>query len=511
MPVDWLDRLGFSEAPVLEEEPVQEYNLNAAQVQELCRTNLDFLAATCMPIIFKYFFPHTFLSIWQWLLDRIHKVRDFSQLAIGLPRGFGKTMLIKLFIIYCILFTKRSFILVICGTRPKAINIISDIMMMLGESNIKKIFGYWRLGEINDKEDLKRFGFRGRNIIIAGAGKGSDIRGLTLNNERPDIMIFDDIQTREEANSETVSEGIETWMFGTAMKAKSPEGCLFIFVANMYPTKYAILKKLKQSPLWQKFIVGGILADGKSLWEDLQPIEQLVKEFENDLSIGQPEVFFSEVLNDENATVNHLIDISKLPPYPYQEDEVYTGDFIVIDPATDKKDSDAISIGYFRIFDTLPVLIEVEEGRYSPGETISRSLKMGLRNNCRFIAVESNAYQYSLLYWFGYICQQYAISGFQFEPVYSGIAAKNQRILEMFKKLRAKEQFYHPRTRVQVNAQITGFNPLRRDNTDGILDLLTYGPKVIELYGPVIVSMNIIEEQDYNKIPVRSVLETACF
>ncbi len=104
--------------------------------------------------------------------------------------------------------------------------------------------------------------------------------------------------TRADADSETVSTNLETWMFGTAMKAKSPEGCLFVFIANMYPTKWSLLRRLKHNPTWMKFIAGGILADGTSLWEDLQPIAQLLREFENDLSAGRPEIFYAEVLND---------------------------------------------------------------------------------------------------------------------------------------------------------------------------------------------------------------------
>ena len=104
---------------------------------------------------------------------------------------------------------------------------------MLSERNVQQVFGDWKLGAETDRQDLKRFGFRGRNIILMGAGAASDIRGITLENQRPDIMIFDDIQTREDADSETVSKNLETWMVGTAMKAKSPHGCLFIFIANM--------------------------------------------------------------------------------------------------------------------------------------------------------------------------------------------------------------------------------------------------------------------------------------
>lgn len=490
---------------------VTENAFDTLEVQQACKADLDFLAALCMPTVFKYLFPRVFKGIWEWLLSYVSLPRDFSQLAIGLPRGFGKTMVIKLFIIYCILFTKKTFILVICGTQGKANNIIFDVMAMLDEPNVKKVFGWWRTGEVVDRQDMKQFGFRGRNILLIGAGAQSDIRGITRNNERPDVIIFDDIQTREDADSEVISSQLETWMFGTAMKAKSPEGCLFIFIANMYPTKYSLLRKLKQSPTWVKFIAGGILADGTSLWEDLQPIKQLLKEFENDLSVGKPEVFYSEVLNDENATVNHLIDLSKLPPYPYLDSDISEGNFIVIDPSTDKVNADAVTIAYFQIYDLKPVLQEIDEGRYSPGETISRALTMAIRRKCQLIGVEAQAYQYSLLYWFEVTCRQHGIEGIRAEPVYSGSTAKNSRILTMFKALLAGEIFIHPNCSAQTNAQISGFNPGRRDNTDGLLDCITYGPKMIELYGPIIFASATLEDQEYNSIPVRSEYEIACF
>jgi len=497
--------------PAPEPETVQESTFQTSQVEELARESLDFLAALAMPVVFRYLFPPVFKSIWTWLLSYVSRARDFSQLAIGLPRGFGKTMLIKIFVLYCVLFTKKKFILIICGTQTKANNIISDIMSMLGESNIKKVFGDWKLGAETDRQDLKRFGFRGRNVIIMGAGAESDIRGITLENERPDVMIFDDIQTREDADSETVSAKLETWMVGTAMKAKSPHGCLFIFIANMYPTKHSLLRKLKHNPTWTKFIAGGILSDGTSLWEELQPIEQLLKEYENDLAMGRPEVFFAEVLNDENASVNNLVDLNKLPEYPFQQDDIHFGNFIIIDPATDKPGADAVSICYFEIHNGYPVCKKIVEGRLSPGDTIAESLKIALSKNCRIIAIESNAYQYTLKYWFEFICAQRGIIGIEAVEVYSGSYSKNSRILNMFKQLLAGEIFVEPSCKAQVNLQISQFNPLKRDNTDGLLDCLTYAPKVIEMYGNLLLASTIIEEQEFSKVQIRSELETSPF
>ena len=76
------------------------------QVQESAKNSLDFLAALAMPDTFKYLFPPVYKAIWEWLLTYVHKPRDFSQLALGLPRGFAKTALAKLFLLYCFHFQK---------------------------------------------------------------------------------------------------------------------------------------------------------------------------------------------------------------------------------------------------------------------------------------------------------------------------------------------------------------------------------------------------------------------
>lgn len=516
-----VDSLGFSAAdkekaaqahpPKESSAGVLDAAFNRDQIHNLARESLDFLAALAVPAVFSFLFPPVFHAVWKWLLSYVHKERSFAQLALGLPRGFGKTTLIKIFILYCILFTEKKFILVISNTASLAENILSDIVDMLEESNIKKIFGDWKLGITKDTQAIKKFGFRGRNITLAALGAGTSLRGLNIKHERPDVMIFEDIQTREEAESEVQSKALETWMIGTAMKAKSPKGCMYIFVANMYPTKWSILRRLKSNPTWTKFISGGILAGFVSLWEELQPIEQLMAEFENDLAMGHPEIFYAEVLNDETASTNNTIDISRIPLYPYQDNDIPVGNFIIIDPATDKKGSDLVSIGYFEVHNAYPVLRYLVEDRLSPGDTIRKALELALLHNCRLIAVESNSYQYSLLYWFEVITNQLGIQGIECVDVYSGVLSKASRIITMCKSLLAGELYVHPSCRPAVNAQLTQFNPLKRDNTDGLLDLLTYASKVLEQFGEFVQSNTVMQEQEFGNIKIWDVCDTSSF
>lgn len=483
-------------------ETTEQLGASSDQIQALARQDLDFLAALIMPTIFTFMYPPVFKAVWTWLLEYANQPRTFPQLALGLPRGFGKSTLMKIFLIYCILFTNKKFILVIGATAKLAENIIADVMDMLEEPNVKAVFGDWRLGVEKDTQNVKKFGFRGRNISIVAAGAETKVRGLNLKNERPDVILMDDMQSRECADSPVQSESLESWMVGTLMKTKSPTGCMFLFIANMYPTKLSILRKLKANPTWIKFIAGGILADGTSLWEELQPIEQLHKEFQNDLAMGRPEIFYAEVLNDENVSANNLVDLARLPTVPYEEGDIAGGNFIIIDPANDKIDSDEVSVGYFEIYNAYPVMMEVSEGRYSPMDTIKVALKYALTNNCRLIVVEGNAYQYSLLYWFKFVSQQMGIQGIECVPIYSGSRAKNARILEMFKAYQAGELFALDDAKLALHMQITQFNPLKRDNTDGILDLMTYAPRVVQEFGEFVISGNILESQEYEAMEV---------
>jgi hypothetical protein len=474
----------------------QDSFADATEVVSIARNDLNFFAALSLPEIFKYFFPPIYLAMWTWMCEEIQKGRSFQQLAIGLPRGFAKTLLIKLFILYTILYTKRKFIIVISENEAKAVSIISDVADMLNEPNIRAAFGDWNIGLQTDQLAKKVFGFRGRNIILKAAGAGTGIRGITEKNVRPDLMIFDDIQSREDSESDNLSANLEKWMIGTAMKAKSPEGCLFVFIANMYPTRGSLLRKLKANHNWIKFIVGGITEDGQSLWEELQPLTQLLREFQNDLASGHPEIFYAEVLNDENATVNNLVDLSLVPDFKYQNGDIPQGKFIIIDPANFKTHSDSTAIGYFEVHDGYPYLMRLIEEKLSPGDTIRKAITLALDTQTAIVAIESNAYQATLNYWFEFICRQLGIQGIQPVEVYSGSAAKQGRIMSMFKQLVKGEVGMHPDVRPAIYLQISQFNPLRRDNIDGALDLLTYAPKVLELYNTEILNSNIITEQE---------------
>lgn len=508
---DWMKAIGEDreelnlEDVLISEPSHQEVAVERDQIEALCRADLNALAGIATPDMYQYPFPNILLSAWMLLCQTAIKTRDFAQIALGIPRGFGKTTMTKLFVLWCILFTKKQFILVVASTATLAENIIADISDMLSQPNIVAVFGDWTLGRETSRTDLKKFGFRGRNIIIAGIGANGSLRGLNIKNARPDVMIFEDIQTAEDAKSLTISESIETWMIGTAMKAKSPHGCLFIFNANMYPGPNSILKKLKKNHKWIKFITGAILEDGTSLWPEHRSIFELIEEFENDTASGHPEIFLSEVMNDTEVAINTSVDLSKIRRWPYSEGELPQGKCVIIDPASgkgiasvkNKRGLDPTTIMIMEVYDSIPAFTKVVVDQFSPGNTILQAILWCLTYNIKVVIIEDNSYQATLLYWFTEICKQKGITGIVALPVSSAGVAKNGKISNALKALMAGEIIIHDSIRSLVTNQIANWNPMKRDNDDGILDCIGFAPKILELYSSEICTAEHLET-DYD-------------
>jgi len=485
--------------------------VNPLEAINTAREDLNFLSALVLGEHMLYLFPAMFIALWQFLKDKVYLVRDFPQLAIGIPRAFAKTTFVKIFIVFCILFTTKRFILVISSNEDHAINIIKDVCDMLSMPNILALFGDFSINMERNQAQCKVFLFRGRRIILAGFGAKGSVRGLNIGLDRPDIMIFEDYQTKEESENELLSDKLYKEMLGTHMKAKSPFGCVFIFIANMYPTPGSILKKLKNNKDWLSFIVGGITNDGKSLWEELQPLDQLLSEYEKDLNAGHPEIFLSEVLNDENAGIKAGIDITKIPQFPFDEDELPQGRAIIVDPSLDNPTSDYNGVGLMGTYDGIPTLEQVKLKRYTPLELIKTAMILAMETGTRLICVENIAYQASLLFWFEKVCQDNGISGFHFVPLNVGGKSKNAKIMATLKELEKSEIYVKSAVRPLLVNEIIKFNPLKKNNQDTCLDLATFMKKVVEQYEDLMLMVYEANYQMIGNTAPRSISENCNF
>jgi hypothetical protein len=104
---------------------------------------------------------------------------------------------------------------------------------------------------------------------------------------------------------------------------------------------------------------------------------------------------------------------------------------------------------------------------------------------------------------------QLQITGIHCVEVYPGGFSKISRILSMFKLYQTGDVQVNQNLRAQVHAQITSFNPLKDNNTDDILDLLCYAPKVLEMYEEYVVNNGILVEQEIGSLDL--IEHNSCF
>jgi len=455
---------------------------------ELSRKDINFLGMIVDPTEFTFAFPPFYIALFALLTEFKAKLERF---AIGIPRGFAKTTFIKLLCVWYILFSPKKFILIVGAAEKLATNTLADICDMLSSRNIRTLFGNWQFDIEEDTKEQKVFTFRGRTIILKAIGAGTAVRGINRKSSRPDVIILDDVQKREDSENKELSDSLLKWILGTLMKARSNSGCTYIYVGNMYPQN-CILQALKNNSQWTSLVVGGLLADGTSLWEELRPAEELIDEYQSDLEMGHPEIFISEVLNSTDIAPPSGIDINKipvLPPYYLEllDSNEAEGSFILIDPSSGKKTGDDCTISHYDVIDGKPIFTKLATGTFSPLETIEAAINMGLSSNTRLIGVEGVAYQSTLLFWFNHYCNENGISGFEFVELSPKGQAKNNRIKRGLLSLIASEIYLGPEVRSIVLNQIVEWNPLKTDNKDDIIDPIGYVDEMMQNYSELIV------------------------
>lgn len=457
--------------------------VNKEEVLARIDADFDFFSALVLGEDFQFDWPETYIAFFQLIVNASSQSRDFSKFALGLPRGFAKTTFAKLLVVFLITRGNKSFIAIAGANLSLAENIIRDIWNFLASDNMVAIFGNPRIQVEKDSSDMKIFHFCGRTVIIAGVGARGSPRGWNIANKRPDFLLLDDVQTREDSESDIETARLFTWVFSTFLYTRSPFGATTLYLGNMYPGKNSILQKLTELPNWKSFVVGGILANGTSLWEELFPISILLEDYQSQLALGREDIFASEILNNNDALQSVKFSGKDFKPIPALEGELPQGKFIMIDPSGEGKHSDKTAIGLFYMWDGKPAAKTMHAETMSPKDTILYSILVALREGCRLIAVESVAYQATLLFWFNEVLKTYRIEGIECVPITSGIKSKNNRIKHGINSMKSGDILVYPECQKDILDQVREWKPNKTKNVDDILDLIAYAPKVVELYG----------------------------
>lgn len=479
---------------------IPSITVNKDETKQRCEQDINFFAALAIPHVVTDPFPPFYVAMFHLLMSRTpEQLGKIMRFALGLPRGHAKTTFIKVMIAWMIVFDKIRFVIVICANDDLAQALVSDINDILGSPNIESIFGRWTDNLTTDAKQQKIAFYHGHNIAIAAKGEGSSMRGINIKHQRPDMILFDDAQTKECDESPVESVKFRR-RFTATLKIIAPKGTrLIVYIGNMY-SDTCMLYQLKESSSWISLITGAILESGEPLWPALHSLEDLLDGYLHDVSLGEEEVWFAEVMNDPQHRGTSLAD-GTIPVYDQDFSRIQPdGVFITIDPAGFRKKSDDNVIVVHYVYDGKPVIYAVEAGNKDPEKLIKEAIDLALEHGASLIAVEAVAYQQTLLYWFERFLQTLGLQDIHVVPLSPKQRSKESRLIVWVKELVSDSYRVHTKARASVLWQIQKYKLGKKENKDDIIDACAYGIDVRAEYWHLITNRIIQRIANQSKV-----------
>lgn len=213
------------------------------------------------------------------------EIRSFLDIVF---RGGAKTTRTKLFLIFCLLNDEdrsKKFIKVLSYDRSNSKQFVTDVYNMLIQPKIRALYP-----EVLEKTDSKReetmsVFTTATGVKISAGTVGQSQRGDVQEEARPDLIVFDDFETRVTLRSAVITKAIWDNM-QEALNGLSKDGGS-IYICNYISEMGNVHKLVTDKVPKENQLIVPIIKDRESTWdryslEDIKLIESEVDDFEGE-------------------------------------------------------------------------------------------------------------------------------------------------------------------------------------------------------------------------------------
>ena len=205
---------------------------------------------------------HAFLSK---RLATFHRCRG-TRLNILAPRGSAKSTLVTLaYVLRAALYGTERYIWILSDTKPQAAAHLENVRLELEENPLirtdfaKEVVpeSPWRANRL----------VLGNGVAIESFGTGQRIRGRRRRDERPTLIVCDDLQNDDHILSAVRRERARTWFHGSLLKAGTPKTNVINLATALH--REALALELCRTPGWESRVFKAIVRfPGRmDLWE----------------------------------------------------------------------------------------------------------------------------------------------------------------------------------------------------------------------------------------------------
>lgn len=439
-----------------------------------------------------------------------------ARVLLAIPRDHAKTTLSKLAVVWYFLFTNHRFCVYLSNTNTIAKNACKDIIGYFNSPNFIATYGRVKMEKESESESLWIFNItmqdgRVKRCILRAVGAGQQMRGINIDNQRPDIAVVDDVEDNENTESETLQKKLDRWIFGPFLKALARQKKI-IWLGNMLQ-KTSLLARLSTRPNWNPVVFGALVKDVttglmRPLWPERWPMEELIEDFNEYRDMGLIETWMCEMMNMPGHGVDGFTSESLYyQPIPAPDD--IQAAWLILDPAFgENASSDDASITVHVLpRNGVPMVVEHRTGKFRDEEIFEHMYDLGLKWHAWVWGIEAVAAQRVLIPFFRLLLLA-KLMNHQVEmiPLMAGNGdPKVARIKAWVATMVAKEYAVYEGA-VEITTQLLNYNMKKRSNRDDLIDSCAYGPQVLAQYEGLLISQYLGGES-FEGPPVQSGME----
>lgn len=381
------------------------------QIHALCSVSTQMTAKT--------FFPERFsLPFAPKVHGEIFKLIDGpdNKIAIAAPRGWGKTSTVALGLLSRYIMYRLTGFIVYINKSHEAASLQTENLRreLVTNRMIRHFFGHFKHRDVNKSEFDEVFSKKAwvaYNTLVWPRGAGQQVRGVLFKNDRPGLIVIDDLEDPEHIENPDYRRRQFEWLYADVVKAvprmgKAAMDYKIVYIDTL-KHEDSVLQKLLDSPEWKSIRLEACDDNFKSTAPEFMSDEQVLKEWNDHQEAGQSDVFFRELRNLPISTKDSAFRREYFHYYNVieenrKEDDLSITDaelqnnqnietVTILDPAKTAKihaaDSAIVSVGidlqnarlYFR---------DAVSGKMYPDEIYDELFGMALRTNTKVIGVE---------------------------------------------------------------------------------------------------------------------------
>ena len=257
----------------------------------------------------KTFFPERFYVPFA---PQVHgKIFDLidgpdKKVAIAAPRGWGKTSIAGLGLMArYILFHHTGFICYINKSHDAASLQTENLRReLISNKMIKHYFGNFRSRSVNTKEFEEVFSKKAwvaYDTLVWPRGAGQQVRGVLFKNDRPGLIVIDDLEDPEKVENEEIRRKWRQWLWADVIKAVpriGPQADKWkIVYIDTLKHEDSVLQHLLDSDEWKSVRLEACDDEFNSVAPEFMSSDAIKAEWQEHVDAGQSDVFYRELRN----------------------------------------------------------------------------------------------------------------------------------------------------------------------------------------------------------------------